>query len=383
MLRRRLLALFAGLGLLPAGRAAWAGPAARLDFLFVHDRQILLPIAVDGRPAEAWLDSGAGATVLDAAFARTLGVALGGGIEAHGVAGGVAGVREARVNLEAGGLTMTDRRVVVMDLSAVARVVQRPVQVLLGRDVFDQAVVDIDFQDRRISLIPRTEFIPPGDAPLSLRPSADLRSLFIVVAGAPTEAILDLGNAGGLLLDRDFAEVNHLLAGRRLSTELAVGADGPRESVQASLDRVRLGGLAFDGVPTVVTPGLTSRVPANVGLQLLSRFRLTIDFGGDRIWMTPYPDATSRPFRKNRTGLSLTPQGPGAALVVDHVAAGSPAALGGWKVGELITALDGAPIPPDYAAGEACMWIYGAPGRTVILTLAGGARRSLTLADYF
>ncbi|HZZ31520.1 MAG TPA: PDZ domain-containing protein, partial [Phenylobacterium sp.] len=196
------------------------------------------------------------------------------------------------------------------------------------------------------------------------------------------EAILDLGNAGGLLLDRDFAEANHLLAGRRLSTELAVGADGPRESVQLCLDRVGLGGLAFDGVSTVVTPGLTSHVPANVGLQLLSRFRLTIDFGGDRLWMTPYPDAISRPFRKNRTGLSLTPQEPGA-LVVDHVAVGSPAALGGWKAGELITAIDGAPIPADYAAGEASMWIYGAPGRTVTLTLAGGARRSLTLADYF
>jgi predicted aspartyl protease len=382
MLRRRLLALLAGLGLLPAAGGGRAGPAARLDFLFVHDRQILLPIAVNGQAAEAWLDSGAGATVLDAAFATRLGVALGGGIEAHGVAGGVAGAHEARVDLEAAGLTMADRRVMVMDLSAVARVVQRPVQVLLGRDVFDQAVVDIDFQGRRISLIPRAEFVPPGDLPLSLRPSADLRSLFIVVAGVPTEAILDLGNGGGLLLDRDFAEATHLLAGRRLSTELAVGADGPRESVQASLDRVRLGGLAFDGVPTVITPGLTSRVPANVGLQLLSRFRLTIDFAGDRIWMAPYPDAASRPFRKNRTGLSLTPQGRGV-LVVDHVAAGSPAALGGWKAGELITALDGEPIPPDYAAGEACMWIYGAPGRTVTLTLANGARRSLTLADYF
>jgi predicted metalloprotease with PDZ domain len=152
--------------------------------------------------------------------------------------------------------------------------------------------------------------------------------------------------------------------------------------VQLCLDRVRLGHLAFDGVSTVVTPGLSSRVPANIGLQLLSRFRLTIDFGGDRIWMTPYPDATSRPFRKNRTGLSLTPQGPGA-LVVDHVAAGSPAARGGWKTGDLITALDGAPIPADYAAGEASMWIYGAAGRTVTLTLADGARRSLTLADYF
>jgi len=382
MQRRRFLALSAGLSLAPGLARAAGPPAQTLDFQFVHDRQILFPIAVNGHPAEAWLDSGAGASVLDAAFAKALGVTLGGGIQAHGVAGGVAGVHQARVDLQAGDLAMSGRRVAVMDLSAVARIVPRPVQVLLGRDVFDQAVVDIDFQRRRIGLIPRASFVPPPGRPVSLRPSGDLRSLPIVVAGVPTEAILDLGNAGGLLLDRDFAEAHHLLADHRLSTELAVGADGPRESVQACLDRVRLGGVSFDGVPTVAEVGLTTRAPANLGLQLLSRFRLTIDFAGDRIWMAPYADATSQPFRKNRTGLSLSPQALGA-LVVDHVALGSPAALGGWRAGERITALDGHPIAPDYMASETSQWIFGAAGRTAILTLADGSQRRLTLADYF
>jgi hypothetical protein len=142
-------------------------------------------------------------------------------------------------------------------------------------------------------------------------------------------AILDLGNAGGLLLDRDFADHYRLLAGRKLSTELGVGADGPRVEIQASLDGVALGGLRLNGVPAVATAGLSSRAPANVGLQLLSRFHLVIDFAGDRIWMTPYADAATRPFRKNRTGLMLTPDGAGK-LVVDHVAKGSPAEAGGW-----------------------------------------------------
>lgn len=382
MQRRRFLALSAGLSLASSWSRAAGTPAETLDFAFVHDRQILFPITVNGRPAEAWLDSGAGASVLDAAFARSLGVVLRGGIEAHGVAAGVAGARQARVDLQAGDLALSDRRVVVIDLSAVGRIVPRPVQVLLGRDVFDQAVVDIDFQARKISLIPRAGFVPPGGKPASLRPSADLRSLPITVAGVSTEAILDLGNAGGLLLDRDFAEFHHLMRDHRLSTELAVGADGPRESALVSLDRVQVGGVSFDGVPTVVTPGLSSRAPANIGLQLLSRFRLTIDFAGDRIWMAPYPDAVTRAFRKNRTGLSLTPQGPGS-LAVDHVALGSPAARGGWKAGELITALDGQPIAPDYMASDASLWIYGAAGRTVRLTLADGTERSLTLANYF
>ncbi|HZZ70394.1 MAG TPA: retropepsin-like aspartic protease, partial [Phenylobacterium sp.] len=183
MQRRRFLALSAGISLASGLARAAGAPVQTLDFAFVHDRQILFPITVNGQPAEAWLDSGAGASVLDAAFARQLGVTLGGGIQAHGVAGGVAGVHRACVDLQAGDLTMSGRRVAVIDLSAVARIVPRPVQVLLGRDVFDQAVVDIDFQACKLSLIPRAGFVPPPGRPVSLRPSGDLRSLPIAIDG--------------------------------------------------------------------------------------------------------------------------------------------------------------------------------------------------------
>jgi predicted aspartyl protease len=382
MQRRRFLARSASLGLMWAAGPRAALAATGLDFLFVHDRQILFPITVNGQPAEAWLDSGASASVLDAAFARQLGVTLQGGVQARGVSAGLDGVRLTHVDLKAGDLDMPGRRAAVMDLGAVARVVSRPVQVLLGRDVFDEAVVDIDFQARRINFLRRAGFVPPPGKPVSLRPSADLRSFPIDIAGTPTEAIFDLGNAGALLLDTDFAEAHRLLRGRRRSTELGVGADGPHEQVLVGLDQVQVGGVSFNAVPSVATAGLASRAPANVGLQLLSRFRLVIDFAGDRMWMTPYADAASRPFRRNRTGLSLTPQAPGQ-LVVDHVAAGSPAATGGWKKGDLIAALDGRSIPPDYMASDASMWIYGAAGRTVTLTLADGTQRRLTLADYF
>jgi predicted aspartyl protease len=382
MNRREAITLMAGLGLAPTWAAQAAARGRVQDFAFVHGRQILFPIVVNGQPAEAWLDSGAGATVLDAAFAQKLGLASAGGVQAHGVTGAVGGARRAVVDLNVGDVAMPSRRVVVMDLSVVARAVQRPVEVLLGRDMFDLAVVDIDFQARRIGFLPRATFTPPPGASISLRPSADLRSFPIVVAGVPTEAILDLGNAGALLLDAAFVERHGLLSGRKRSTELGIGADGPHEHTLVGLDKIEVGGLTFNGVPTVASPGLSSSVPANVGLQILSRFRLTIDFAGDRLWMAPDAGAATLPFRRNRTGLSLTPSKPGA-LVVDHVAAGSPAALGGWKAGDLIVALDGAAIPADYAAGEASQWIYGAPGRTVTLTLNDGRQRQLTLADYF
>ncbi|MET0271641.1 MAG: aspartyl protease family protein [Phenylobacterium sp.] len=353
-----------------------------VDFEYVQDRQILFPILVNGRPAEAWLDSGASATVLDAAFARELGVELlDVRVRAQGVAGRVPGVRLAGADLQVGDLALPGRQVAVMDLAAITRVVQRPVQVILGRDIFDNAVVDIDFAARQITFLPRETFEPPPGEPLPLTASGSLRSFPIAIGGIHTAAILDLGNAGALLVDRAFADGHSLLAGRRASTQLAVGADGPRESAIFSLDDVRVGGMSFNGVPTTATTGLSSRAPANVGLALLSRFHLTVDFAGDRLWMQPYPKAEAAAFRKNRAGLSLVAEG--GHLMVTHVAPGSPALAAGWRIGDMILAVDGRTIGPDYGATELSRWTGQAAGRVVALTMVDGSRRLLRLADYY
>ena len=382
-MRRALATVLAAALLVAAGPPPGPAPApsAAIAFQFPIERQIVFPITIAGKPAEAWLDSGAGATVVDTAFARRLGLSLGAPIQAHGVAGEVRDVRLAEADVTAGGLSMAGRRVVVMDLSGVQRMVQRPVQVLLGRDVFDQAVVDIDFAARTIRLLPRDGFVPPPEPPLPLKPSGDLRSVPISVRGVPMAAILDLGNAGGLLIDQSFAEHYALLKGRPLSTNLGVGADGAREELQASLDDLRVAGVRLDGAPVTATPNLASKAPANLGLQVLSRFHLVIDFAGDRIWMTPYPDAATRPFRKNRAGLVLIPQG--GRMVVDYVAKASPAERAGWKKGEAIAAIDGRPVPDGFAGEEAALWVTGPAGQAVTLTMTDGRRRTLTLADYY
>lgn len=377
---RLLAALTAALSLLAA--PALARDSGRtVAFEFPQDKQILFPITINGRPAEAWLDSGSSASVVDAAFAQALGLTLEGGIRARGVAGAVGGVRLAPATLAIGGRPIPASQVAVMDLSPVTRVVPRPVQVLLGREVFENAIVQIDFARRALSVMPREGFRPPRVAPLPLRASGGLRSFPIRIGDTETEAVLDLGNSGALLLDRDFAEGHGLLAGRRTSTQLSVGADGPRQSVIATLDKVQVGGVDFQAVGTVATAGLASRAPANVGLEILSRFRVTVDFAGDRLWLEPLPGAAETPFRKNRAGLALVPEAGGAR--VTHVATGSPAEAAGWRVGDEIAAVDGRTVGADYAASETSRWIFGPPGRVVALTMGDGARRLLRLADYY
>jgi len=99
-----------------------------------------------------------------------------------------------------------------------------------------------------------------------------------------------------------------------------------------------------------------------------------IDFGGDRLFLLPGPDM-AKPLPRDRSGLTTAVRG--GKRVVRFVAPGSPAEAGAWKAGDVIIDIDGRGIDPENHWGEAAV------GRTVTLTLEGGERRRLTLADYF
>ncbi|HEX3699144.1 MAG TPA: pepsin/retropepsin-like aspartic protease family protein [Phenylobacterium sp.] len=385
MQRRSFLG--AALAAAPLARAwaqapgAWPKAPVSVAFDFVQERRILVPISIGGRPAEAWLDTGSSGSVVDLNFARALGLPLGEPVRAAGVSGQVAGARLIQAPLVVAGLAMPARPLAAMDLSAVSEQSPRPVQVILGRELFDAAVVDIDFAARRLTLTARQAFRPPGGPVTPLGRAGGLRTVPVVLDGVATPALFDIGNTGALLVERSYAEAHGLMAGRRVSTQLAIGADGAHEQPVLSLAQVRLGGVRFRDVPAVAASGLAARAPANVGLDLLSRFRLTIDFAGDRLWLAPDRAAAEAPFRRNRSGLSVTLDVD--RLVVAHVAPGSPAAAAGWRSGELITAIDGHPIDADYQSGPVAHWSEGPAGETVSLALAGGAMRRLQLADYY
>jgi len=381
---RRFAALFAAalLAFAPAAAHALATLAAphTVEFELVQDRQILFPITVNGVETEAWLDSGSSTTVVDAAFARQIGLQLGDEIKAAGVAGPIANVRLSQAELKIGDVAVPARQVAVMDLSPVSSVTPRPIHVILGREVFQLAVLQIDFQRRQIAFLPRSEFTAPDPRPIPLHRSGPLRSFPVAVGGVTTDAILDLGNSGSLLLDRGFAERRGLLKGRRTSTQLSVGADGAREALILSLDNVWVGGTRFQGVPAVATQ-LTTQAPANVGLEILKRFRVTIDFAGDRLWLEPQEATLTAPFRKNRAGISVL-QDKGRVRI-SHVAPGSPAEAAGWRVGEEFTAVDGQRVDAGYRASPLAQWTHRPAGTMVRLTMADGSERALILADYF
>jgi len=381
--RNSILANLAAVLILGVAHLACAAePPPRLAFSVEPNGHILLPITINGVAIEAVLDSGAGVTVLDRSFADAKGIHSFGRSKGQGLSGQIEASR-ATADLKVGDQVMAARHVWVMDLSAVGKAMHRPVQMILGRDAFEQGVVDIDFRDHSLAFAPPAGFRPPpGASSLTITRSHGLPTIPVMVgAGQAVQATFDLGNGNALILTDKFADSEGLLRNRPVSTGVSYGADGAVATHLATIDSFSLAGVTFHSVPAVVAPRPNAEAPVNVGTEILSRFHLFVDFQKAQLWLQPYPDAAEVAFRKNRAGLVGLVEGDRWKVV--HVATGGPGAAGGWQVGDLVTAVDGHPVGADFESSGLSRWMNAPAGRTVELSLADGSKRRLTLADYY
>jgi predicted metalloprotease with PDZ domain len=153
----------------------------------------------------------------------------------------------------------------------------------------------------------------------------------------------------------------------------------------ATLSRIQFAGINFSQVPSVFPSNTVRRsdsplVSGNIGLELLARFRLIVDYPHDRLYAVPNAKAESVPFIKDRLGLYLSKQG--TTFVVDFVSPESPAQAAGFKVGERIAMI---------AQKSAQIWsqakltnLRSAPkGTTMVFTMENGSTRQVKAIDYF
>lgn len=375
---------------------ALAGPGGGSGWLplELRDGHVRLSALVDGRPARVIVDSGAGASVLEAGFARRLGLRATGASAVMAVGGAAQGAVTGPVRVRLGALTLDLRRAVVLDLSAV-RAAGGDFQAVLGRDLFEAVRTEFDWAGRRAAF--RLPTAPGAEPPAGvlarlLRPAGQgQRVMEFAVDGRPSASgVFDLGSGSAFMCSRAFADAAGLLEGRRTSTWVSAGVEGVATCTTVTLDGLSLGGVRLRNVPAQVydrwdTPG----AQAAIGLPALSRHHLWTDYARDRLWLDPEPDAGTRPFAKDRSGLACAELADGALRVV-HVARWSPAERGGWRVGEVIASVEALPAPgPAGAAREAppprldAAWGEAPAGTRYRLTLAGGDIRHLILLDYF
>jgi hypothetical protein len=333
------------------------------------------------------LDSGAGVSAIDKGFAAAIGLSPKGGITTSGTGGvdttGFVGGAEIKI----GNLTLHGVNAAAFDLAPIGERMGHPLPFVLGDEIFNELVVDVDFAHHRVAFLDPTSLQPPaGATEVPLRRVFGNRSVPVSIEGAaPVEFEFDLGNGGAVQVFPAYYRAHGLPGERRTSQLMAGGVGGFHAETVASLGHLSFAGVEFSGVPALFTPDTLSAsnsnvVVGNIGLSVLARFRLIIDYSHDRLYAIPDADAVSAPFPKDRLGLSLIKHG--ADLSVELVAPGGPAQAAGFKAGEAIAAIDGKPARAWNDAALSAMR-NGAAGSRLTFTMADGAIKQVQLADFY
>lgn len=309
MISRR--ALMTRLALVTVGGAAvWSVrdrlPWPPLDVAFAGGREtpwlplpaggglIQVMAAVAGAPVRAVVDSGAQFSAIDAGLAQRLGLprTLAAPLLAYGVSGRPQVTHTVSAPLSLPGLSIAALRPAALQLADIAFVTGRDFQLLIGRDVLSQLVVEADFPRARARFLPPQRYRPPPDAipiPLNRRGAGPTASVQ-VEGGRPVEALVDTGATGILSLSEAAAQAAGVLApGRPVAESRSVSLGGV-SAVRTTLARsVQVGRLKLRDVPVqVYAPAAHApAVSGLLGAGLLQPFRMALDLGAGRLWLVP------------------------------------------------------------------------------------------------
>ena len=244
------------------------------------------------RPARVLVDTGARRTVVDAAFAASLGLAPGDAVRVRG-SGGTVDARFAK-GLRLAGLG-EGIEAVALSLGSLTNALGARVDVILGQDVLSKRVVEIDGAAGKVSFGTRPPVVTAADDVLSLhrregRPYVMATVVNPLGGESDAELLLDSGSDTIAELAQPYATEVGLRTrpdpdGRRI-----LGVGGTVPLWVPDVREIRLGRAAVPpgDVRVFARPADSAGDgDGRVGNGFLSRFKATIDGPGMKLVLTP------------------------------------------------------------------------------------------------
>lgn len=267
-------AWFAAAALLPA--------AASAESLVIDNGRLFIGAKINGVASEALLDSGAEASLVDPALAKAARLGGGRSIKIKGSGGSADAHIVGDVTIETLGVTMKPEAVVVTDLGDLSRrLLKRPTQMIVGRELFDSARLAIDLRAGTIAVADATT--PPRGRRLALTARAGIEAIPAAVNGIRVQAEFDLGNGSDVLISRRLAKRLRLEAvGRRAGG--GIGGHVDRDLVR--IKQLAVAGVRFRNVVAAIDDQ-PNAAPINVGTSILETFRIVTDFKQRVVWLEP------------------------------------------------------------------------------------------------
>lgn len=356
-----------------------------VPFQITAGNQIRFALDINGQSATAILDTGVSHSVVSPDFARRAGLRVSRGGTARAIGGDVAIGWAASPTVRFGGLSRSGGNFAVVALPASATGNGTPVDAMIGADILSCCALDIDYDSQQFRLLRSGRLPFAGErVPLRLTSGTNMYLAESTIAGQPVRAMLvDTGDGAAMTLtEATWGKIAP--HGQPVTTTLAYGVGGPVTTGLTIVPAIGLGPVTADNVEVRIEDrgAFLSRagVSGRIGTGLMQRYRVLLDPRAGTMVLAPGRGAGAAPVRST-SGLLLARTG--QTLQVLHVMQNSPAAQGGWRVGETICAVDDRPVASDAGVSAALTRLIAAPGQTVAFSLCNGARRQLVLQRFY
>jgi predicted aspartyl protease len=345
----------------------------------IRDSGVFLPVSVNGGPPATFiLDTGASSTTIDRDYAEKRGVRPTGQTHALGAAGRVNVSLARDVLFSFGGLTLPGRTTLLIPLGAISLGAGKPMQGVLGYEVFKEHVVEIDYVDGSVSFHETRAFRRPAGAariPIAFRhrvPQVEVRLTLADGRTIPARLFVDTGAEPGIVLTRAFTDKHDIEVEGGVETSAGLGVGGATRERVGRIARLELGPFAIER-PIVNlslnTDGVLgdSRVDGLLGGEILKRFTLIVDYDRKQLLMK-----RNRHFGTameiDMSGLTMASRDAAFdAIVVKDVRPSSPAADAGIRAGDELRAIDGQRVLP--ASLDAIRTMFKEAGRRLEVTI--------------
>jgi len=313
---------------------------------------IFVQVGVDNAPPRTFLlDSGADQTLIDAAAAKELGLAVDtGGASAQ--PGGEIQIAHARnVTFHVGAAAHTVDDVWVTPLAGLHRFVGRRFDGLLGHAFLERFVTKVSYSTHRLAMYEPATFNYRGSG-ASVPVEIKDREAFVTVTldtGAkqvPARLKLDTGSLDTMGLNGSFVQAQQLFPAdqpRVPAPGVAIG--GGTQGFLTRIPAITIGPYHL-GPLVIGYSAETSRTgdAGTLGADVLRRFDVTFDYAHHRLLLEPNP-TERQPFAPDASGLfGATAEDDFHRCVILNVMPGSAGAAAGLRPGDEITAVDGTPF---------------------------------------
>ena len=324
------------------------GDAAEdIPFKFMGNH-LFIPVVVNGRERLWVLDTGAGMSVIDKAFADELGLALEGNLRGVGAGGTVDASFTTLPTYELEGIRFDEQTVAVIDMSELIRRLGVDIPGILGYDFLSRFVTKVDYANELVSFYDPETFEYTGDG---TELDVHLKeSVFEVLA------TLDGEHSGTWLFDLG-AGMTHLdgvYALREGYTDkhgvLAMGHGAGNEFLLKAVegDSIQLAGFtvyepeisfSYGGTDTVFTADKIGVL----GNTLFRHFVLYVDYANERVILEK-GEKFNHSWPRDHSGLQVAWTAEGGRIEVTYVSPDTPAEEAGFDKGDIVISLNGIPV---------------------------------------